>query len=79
MLDDDDKSLNEFGVKQGDTLEIKDLGPQIGTPFNTLDLTGDRTDREVASWTAWKTVVCVFSRSFRLFTSLSLIHSLFCS
>lgn len=32
MLDDDDKSLKEFGVKQGDQLEIKDLGPQIGKP-----------------------------------------------
>ena len=32
VLDDDDKSLKEFGVKQGDQLEIKDLGPQIGKP-----------------------------------------------
>ena len=28
-LDDDDKSLADFGVKDGDSLEIKDLGPQI--------------------------------------------------
>ena len=49
MLDDDDKSLKEFGVKQGDQLEIKDLGPQIGTPSCSLDSTLDRADREFRS------------------------------
>jgi hypothetical protein len=29
VLDDDEKSLKEFGVDDGETLEIKDLGPQI--------------------------------------------------
>ncbi|GAA5847161.1 hypothetical protein JCM5353_004985 [Sporobolomyces roseus] len=37
VLDDDDKSLNEFGVKQGDSLDIKDLGPQIA--WKTVFLT----------------------------------------
>ena len=50
VLDDDDKSLKEFGVKQGDQLEIKDLGPQIGTPSCSRESTMDRPDRE--SWKA---------------------------
>lgn len=29
VLDDDAKTLKELGVADGDTLEIKDLGPQI--------------------------------------------------
>lgn len=29
-LDDDDKPLSDFGVKSGDALEFKDLGPQVG-------------------------------------------------
>ncbi|KAK4055854.1 3-oxo-5a-steroid 4- dehydrogenase [Microbotryomycetes sp. JL221] len=29
VLDDDDKQLTEYGVKHNDSLEIKDLGPQI--------------------------------------------------
>lgn len=29
MLDDDSKTLSELGVGEGETLEIKDLGPQI--------------------------------------------------
>lgn len=29
VLDDDSKSLSELGVADGETLEIKDLGPQI--------------------------------------------------
>uniref|UniRef100_A0A0K3CGB4 BY PROTMAP: gi/472580643/gb/EMS18427.1/ enoyl reductase [Rhodosporidium toruloides NP11] gi/647397130/emb/CDR39923.1/ RHTO0S04e12068g1_1 [Rhodosporidium toruloides] n=1 Tax=Rhodotorula toruloides TaxID=5286 RepID=A0A0K3CGB4_RHOTO len=33
LLDDDAKPLGEFGVKSGDTLEIKDLGPQIGASW----------------------------------------------
>lgn len=71
MLDDDDKSLKEFGVKQADQLEIKDLGPQIGTPSCSLDSTMDRADRESQKLTAWKTVVCFF-RSFRLSDALFL-------
>lgn len=29
VLDDGDKTLVEFGIKSGDKVEIKDLGPQI--------------------------------------------------
>ncbi|GAA5871081.1 hypothetical protein JCM1840_007585 [Sporobolomyces johnsonii] len=37
VLDDDDKPLTEYGVQDGDTLEIKDLGPQIA--WKTVFLT----------------------------------------
>lgn len=30
VLDDDDKSLETFGIKDNDELHIKDLGPQVG-------------------------------------------------
>ncbi|GAA6040317.1 hypothetical protein JCM8097_009417 [Rhodosporidiobolus ruineniae] len=36
-LDDDDKSLADYGLKQGDSLEFKDLGPQIA--WKTVFLT----------------------------------------
>ena len=29
VLDDEDKTLKEMGIREGDELEIKDLGPQI--------------------------------------------------
>jgi len=29
VLDDDDKSMSDYGLKDGDTVEVKDLGPQI--------------------------------------------------
>ncbi|GAA5914465.1 hypothetical protein JCM6882_003027 [Rhodosporidiobolus microsporus] len=38
VLDDEDKKLSEYGVGEGETLEIKDLGPQVGwrTVFGPL-------------------------------------------
>ncbi|GAA5825231.1 hypothetical protein JCM11251_006154 [Rhodosporidiobolus azoricus] len=30
VLDDEDKKVSEYGVGEGETLEIKDLGPQVG-------------------------------------------------
>ncbi|GAA5999672.1 trans-2-enoyl-CoA reductase (NADPH) TSC13 [Rhodotorula paludigena] len=36
-LDDDDKPLSDFGVKSGDALEFKDLGPQVA--WKTVFLT----------------------------------------
>ncbi|BGP17382.1 hypothetical protein JCM10213_002865 [Rhodosporidiobolus nylandii] len=37
VLDDEDKPLSDFGVKEGDSVEIKDLGPQIA--WKTVFLT----------------------------------------
>ena len=30
VLDDDDRSLADYGVRDGDSLDFKDLGPQVG-------------------------------------------------
>lgn len=37
LLEQDEQLLTDLGVKSGDQLEIKDLGPQIGA--RTLSLT----------------------------------------
>jgi very-long-chain enoyl-CoA reductase len=38
VLDDDDKTLAQLGIKQGEILEIKDLGPQICSHTSDLSV-----------------------------------------
>lgn len=40
VLENDEETLAAFGIKQGDVLEIKDLGPQICRPPRPLSVTG---------------------------------------
>lgn len=47
-LGDDDKTLAEVGVKEGDVVQIKDLGPQICKLFDSTTIVLSNTDHAFA-------------------------------
>jgi hypothetical protein len=57
-LGDDDKTLAEVGVKEGDVVQIKDLGPQICQFSTSLMVCLLLTDLDLHALAAWRTVVC---------------------